>query len=81
MPSSRLIPFATGAQTLLRKCPQCHQLRIPPDSSRIHPLQQTGVHQRSETGEGWETSLADLKRWLEGPRDRRFQIEAGLPEM
>jgi uncharacterized protein YndB with AHSA1/START domain len=36
---------------------------------------------RSEAGEGWETSLADLKRYLEGPRDRRFEIEAGLPEM
>jgi uncharacterized protein YndB with AHSA1/START domain len=36
---------------------------------------------RSEAGEGWETSLADLKRWLEGPRERRFEIEAGLPEM
>lgn len=36
---------------------------------------------RDEAGEGWETSLGDLKRWLEGPRDRRFEIEAGLPEM
>jgi uncharacterized protein YndB with AHSA1/START domain len=36
---------------------------------------------RSEAGEGWETSLADLKRWIEGPRERRFEIEAGLPEM
>lgn len=36
---------------------------------------------RGEAGEGWETSLADLKRYLEGPRDRRFEIEAGLPEM
>ena len=36
---------------------------------------------RGEAGEGWETSLADLKRWLEGPRERRFEIEAGLPEM
>lgn len=38
-------------------------------------------HYRSEAGEGWETSLADLKRWIEGPRERRFEIEAGLPEM
>jgi uncharacterized protein YndB with AHSA1/START domain len=36
---------------------------------------------RGEAGEGWETSLGDLKRWLEGPRERRFEIEAGLPEM
>jgi hypothetical protein len=36
---------------------------------------------REEAGQGWETSLADLKRYLEGPRDRRFEIEAGLPEM
>jgi uncharacterized protein YndB with AHSA1/START domain len=36
---------------------------------------------RGEVGEGWETSLGDLKRWLEGPRERRFEIEAGLPEM
>jgi len=36
---------------------------------------------RRELGEGWETSLADLKRWIEGPRERRFEIEAGLPEM
>jgi uncharacterized protein YndB with AHSA1/START domain len=36
---------------------------------------------RDEAGAGWETSLADLKKYLEGPRERRFQIEAGLPEM
>lgn len=33
-----------------------------------------------EAGAGWETSLADLKRYLEGPRRRRILIEAGLPE-
>jgi uncharacterized protein YndB with AHSA1/START domain len=33
-----------------------------------------------EAGTGWETSLADLKRYLEGPRERRILIEAGLPE-
>jgi uncharacterized protein YndB with AHSA1/START domain len=33
-----------------------------------------------EAGVGWETSLADLKRYLEGPRERRILIEAGLPE-
>lgn len=33
-----------------------------------------------EAGAGWETSLADLKRYLEGPRERRILIEAGLPE-
>ena len=35
---------------------------------------------RGEVGEGWASSLQDLKRWLEGPRPRRFLIEAGLPE-
>lgn len=33
-----------------------------------------------EAGMGWETSLADLKKYLEGPRRRRILIEAGLPE-
>jgi uncharacterized protein YndB with AHSA1/START domain len=33
-----------------------------------------------EAGAGWETSLADLKAYLEGPRRRRILIEAGLPE-
>ena len=33
-----------------------------------------------EAGTGWETSLADLKKYLEGPRRRRILIEAGLPE-
>jgi uncharacterized protein YndB with AHSA1/START domain len=33
-----------------------------------------------EAGPGWETSLADLKKYLEGPRRRRILIEAGLPE-
>ena len=33
-----------------------------------------------EAGFGWETSLADLKKYLEGPRRRRILIEAGLPE-
>ena len=33
-----------------------------------------------EAGEGWETSLAQLKTYLEGPRRRRILIEAGLPE-
>ena len=27
---------------------------------------------------GWESSLADLKKYLEGPRRRRITIEAGL---
>jgi uncharacterized protein YndB with AHSA1/START domain len=35
---------------------------------------------RGEVGSGWEASLADLKRYLEGPRLRRILIEAGLPE-
>jgi uncharacterized protein YndB with AHSA1/START domain len=33
-----------------------------------------------ESGVGWEASLADLKKYLEGPRRRRILIEAGLPE-
>jgi uncharacterized protein YndB with AHSA1/START domain len=33
-----------------------------------------------EAGTGWETSLADLKKYLEGPRRRRILIEVGLPE-
>jgi uncharacterized protein YndB with AHSA1/START domain len=35
---------------------------------------------QGEVGTGWETSLAELKRYLEGPRRRRILIEAGLPE-
>jgi uncharacterized protein YndB with AHSA1/START domain len=35
---------------------------------------------RGEVGSGWEASLADLKKYLEGPRARRVIIEAGLPE-
>jgi uncharacterized protein YndB with AHSA1/START domain len=35
---------------------------------------------RGEAGSGWEERLADLKRYLEGPRRRRVLIEAGLPE-
>lgn len=35
---------------------------------------------RSEVGPGWEASLADLKRYLEGPRQRDIVIEQGLPE-
>ena len=35
---------------------------------------------RSEVGSGWEASLADLKRYLEGPRERRTVLEAGLPQ-
>ena len=33
-----------------------------------------------EVGSGWEASLADLKKYLEGPRGRRILVEAGLPE-
>jgi len=33
---------------------------------------------RGEAGAGWESSLADLKKYLEGPRRRRITIEAGL---
>ena len=35
---------------------------------------------RGQVGSGWEASLADLKKYLEGPRERRFLVEAGLPE-
>jgi uncharacterized protein YndB with AHSA1/START domain len=35
---------------------------------------------RDEAASDWESSLADLKRYLEGPRRRRVLIEAGLPE-
>ena len=35
---------------------------------------------QGEVAPGWEASLADLKRYLEGPRRRRVLIEAGLPE-
>ncbi|MDQ5871358.1 MAG: SRPBCC domain-containing protein [Acidobacteriota bacterium] len=35
---------------------------------------------RREAGSGWEERLADLKRYLEGPRQRRVLVEAGLPE-
>jgi uncharacterized protein YndB with AHSA1/START domain len=35
---------------------------------------------RGEVGSGWEASLADLKKYLEGPRERRVFIEEGLPE-
>lgn len=35
---------------------------------------------RGQVGSGWEASLADLKRYLEGPRQRRVFIEEGLPE-
>ena len=35
---------------------------------------------RGDVGSGWESSLQDLKKYLEGPRQRRFLIESGLPE-
>ena len=35
---------------------------------------------QGEVAPAWEASLADLKRYLEGPRRRRVLIEAGLPE-
>jgi uncharacterized protein YndB with AHSA1/START domain len=34
---------------------------------------------RGEAEAGWETSLEELKKYLEGPRRRRIAIEAGLP--
>jgi uncharacterized protein YndB with AHSA1/START domain len=35
---------------------------------------------QGEAATGWESSLEDLKRYLEGPRRRRILVEAGLPE-
>ena len=35
---------------------------------------------QGEVASEWEASLADLKKYLEGPRRRRILIEAGLPE-
>ena len=35
---------------------------------------------RGDVGSGWESSLQDLKKYLEGPRERRFYLESGLPE-
>ena len=35
---------------------------------------------RGESGSGWDERLADLKRYLEGPRERRVLVAAGLPE-
>jgi uncharacterized protein YndB with AHSA1/START domain len=35
---------------------------------------------RGLAGEGWEESLAELKRYLESPRQRRVVLEAGLPQ-
>ncbi len=37
-------------------------------------------HYRGFAGDGWEESLAELKRYLEGPRQRRVVLEAGLPQ-
>ena len=37
------------------------------------------VQYRGEAESGWESSLEDLKKYLEGPRRRRITIEAGLP--
>ena len=37
------------------------------------------VQYRGEAESGWESSLDDLKKYLEGPRRRRITIEAGLP--
>jgi len=35
---------------------------------------------REIVGSGWDSSLSDLKTYLEGPRRRRILVEAGLPE-
>ena len=34
---------------------------------------------RGIAGDGWEETLSELKRYLEGPRERRFLLEGGLP--
>ena len=34
---------------------------------------------RDIAGAGWEETLSELKRYLEGPRERRFLLEGGLP--
>jgi uncharacterized protein YndB with AHSA1/START domain len=45
-----------------------------PDSGPAYDLY------RGEAGADWESSLAELKKYLEGPRRRTILIEAGLPE-
>lgn len=35
---------------------------------------------QGEAATGWESTLEDLKRYLEGPRRRRIVIEEGLPQ-
>jgi uncharacterized protein YndB with AHSA1/START domain len=45
---------------------------VPPDGPAY-------ARYRDEADAGWETSLGDLKKYLEGPRRRRIAIEAGLP--
>jgi uncharacterized protein YndB with AHSA1/START domain len=35
---------------------------------------------RSAIGPEWESTLAEMKRYLEGPRERRIFVEQGLPE-
>ena len=49
----------------------------------LNPVPDAGPAYRKYQGEvasEWESSLADLKKYLEGPRRRRILIEAGLPE-
>jgi len=48
--------------------------QIVPDAGPAYDLY------RGQVGAGWEASLADLKKYLEGPRERRIFVEAGLPE-
>jgi uncharacterized protein YndB with AHSA1/START domain len=45
-----------------------------PDSGPAYDLY------RGQAGADWESSLAELKKYLEGPRRRTILIEAGLPE-
>ena len=44
-----------------------------PDAGRAYTIY------RGEAEAGWEASLEELKKYLEGPRRRRIAIEAGLP--
>ena len=47
--------------------------QIVPDAGPAYDLY------RGQVGAGWESSLSDLKKYLEGPRERRVFVEAGLP--
>ena len=56
--------------------------RLPRHRRAARAGRRSGVRAlpRNSRSIGWEESLADLKRYLEGPRQRRVVVEAGLPE-